>query len=74
VSDWVAERTAFPSKVREMALAYTVGDKVEAAYRRGGGNSPMRGRGIATPRRATPTASWRSAARYPGDPGDDAKF
>jgi hypothetical protein len=34
-SDWVAERAAFPSEVREMALAHTVSDKVEAAYRRG---------------------------------------
>jgi integrase len=34
-SDWVAERTAYPSEVREMALAHAVGDKVEAAYRRG---------------------------------------
>jgi integrase len=34
-SDWCAERTAFPSEVREMALAHTVADKVEAAYRRG---------------------------------------
>jgi integrase len=34
-SDWCAERTAFPAEVREMALAHTVGDKVEAAYRRG---------------------------------------
>src|SRR5215472_11007170 len=34
-SDWYAERTAFPSEVREMALAHVVGDKVEAAYRRG---------------------------------------
>jgi integrase len=34
-SDWCAERTAFPSEVREMALAHTVGNKVEAAYRRG---------------------------------------
>jgi integrase len=34
-SDWSVERTNFPAKVREMALAYTVGDKVEAAYRRG---------------------------------------
>jgi hypothetical protein len=31
----VAERTNFPSEVAEMALAHTVGDKVEAAYRRG---------------------------------------
>jgi integrase len=33
--DWVAERTHFPSEVAEMALAHAVGDKVEAAYRRG---------------------------------------
>jgi integrase len=34
-SDWCAEQTAFPSEVREMALAHAVSDKVEAAYRRG---------------------------------------
>jgi integrase len=34
-SDWCAEQTAFSSEVREMALAHTVSDKVEAAYRRG---------------------------------------
>jgi integrase len=34
-SDWCAEQTAFPSEVREMALAHSVGDKVEEAYRRG---------------------------------------
>ena len=34
-SDWCAEQTEFPSEVREMALAHAVGDKVEAAYRRG---------------------------------------
>jgi integrase len=33
--DWAAERTSFPSEVAEMALAHAVGDKVEAAYRRG---------------------------------------
>jgi integrase len=33
--DWVAERTNYPNEVAEMALAHTVGDKVEAAYRRG---------------------------------------
>jgi integrase len=33
--DWVAERTTFPTEVAEMALAHTVSDKVEAAYRRG---------------------------------------
>jgi integrase len=33
--DWVAERTNFPAEVAEMVLAHAVGDKVEAAYRRG---------------------------------------
>ena len=33
--DWAAETTNFPSEVVEMALAHAVGDKVEAAYRRG---------------------------------------
>jgi integrase len=33
--DWAAERTAYPNHVVEMALAHTVGNKVEAAYRRG---------------------------------------
>jgi integrase len=33
--DWAAERTRFPSELAEMALAHAVGDKVEAAYRRG---------------------------------------
>ena len=34
-SDWAAEKTNVQSEVREMALAHQVGDKVEAAYRRG---------------------------------------
>jgi integrase len=33
--DWAAERTHFPGEVAEMALAHAVGNKVEAAYRRG---------------------------------------
>jgi integrase len=33
--DWCAERTNYPHEVAEMALAHTVGNKVEAAYRRG---------------------------------------
>ncbi len=33
--DWAAERTNYPNHVAEMALAHTIGDKVEAAYRRG---------------------------------------
>ena len=34
-SDWAAECTAYPREVVEMALAHTIGNKVEAAYRRG---------------------------------------
>lgn len=33
--DWAAEETQFQREVVEMALAHTIGDKVEAAYRRG---------------------------------------
>lgn len=33
--DWAAERTSFPREVIEMALAHQIGDKAEAAYRRG---------------------------------------
>lgn len=33
--DWTAERTDYPRDVAEMALAHAIGDKVEAAYRRG---------------------------------------
>jgi integrase len=33
--DWAAERTTYPAEVAEAALAHVVGDKVEAAYRRG---------------------------------------
>ena len=33
--DWAAEHTEYPRDVAEMALAHTIGDKVEAAYRRG---------------------------------------
>lgn len=33
--DWAAERTSFPREVCEMALAHTIRDKSEAAYRRG---------------------------------------
>jgi integrase len=33
--DWAAELTNFPREVAEMALAHTIGSKVEAAYRRG---------------------------------------
>jgi integrase len=33
--DWAAEMTSFAPQVCEMALAHSIGDKVEAAYRRG---------------------------------------
>lgn len=33
--DWAAESTDYPNEVVEMALAHTVANKVEAAYRRG---------------------------------------
>jgi integrase len=33
--DWASEETAYPSEAAEMALAHTVSNKVEAAYRRG---------------------------------------
>jgi integrase len=34
-SDWAAECTEFPNEVVEMALAHTISNRVEAAYRRG---------------------------------------
>src|SRR5262249_9133446 len=33
--DWAAERTGYPHEVCEMALAHTISNKAEAAYRRG---------------------------------------
>lgn len=33
--DWAAESTSYPSDLVEMALAHTISNKVEAAYRRG---------------------------------------
>jgi integrase len=33
--DWASELTNYPTEMCEMALAHAVGDKVEAAYRRG---------------------------------------
>lgn len=33
--DWASERTNYPREVAEMALAHTITNKVEAAYRRG---------------------------------------
>lgn len=34
-NDWATERTSYPNHVIKMALAHTIGDDVEAAYRRG---------------------------------------
>lgn len=33
--DWATEQTRFPAEMRDLALAHTLSDKVEAAYRRG---------------------------------------
>lgn len=33
--DWASECTSVPSEVAEMALAHTIANRVEAAYRRG---------------------------------------
>jgi len=33
--DWASETTSFPREIAEMALAHTIDNKVEAAYRRG---------------------------------------
>ena len=33
--DWAAETTSYPSEVVEMALAHTIKNQAEAAYRRG---------------------------------------
>jgi integrase len=33
--DWVSEQTDYPAEMAEMALAHAIGNRVEAAYRRG---------------------------------------
>ena len=33
--DWAAEKTEFSNELVEMALAHVIGNKAEAAYRRG---------------------------------------
>jgi len=40
--DWAHEQTAFPKAAIDKALAHTIGDKVEAAYRRGDLSSKRR--------------------------------
>lgn len=41
--DWCGDATSFPREVAEAALAHAVGDKVEAAYRRGDALAKRRG-------------------------------
>jgi integrase len=48
--DWAGEETAFPREVAEEALAHTVGDMTERAYRRGD----------ALKRRAELMAAWET--------------
>jgi integrase len=65
--DWVAEQTNFPAEAAEMALAHTVGDKVEAAYRRGDMFEIRRGlmqawANFATTREAANIVELRNAA------------
>ena len=60
--DWAAECTNFPSEVCEAALAHSIANKVEAAYRRGdllrsGASSWKHGTLIAL--RQRPARSWR---------------
>jgi integrase len=45
--DWAAEMTSYPREVAEMALAHTVGNKVESAYRRGDLLEKRRSLGVA---------------------------
>ena len=33
--DWAGDKTSFPREIAEAALAHGIGDKAEAAYRRG---------------------------------------
>ena len=61
--DWCAERTNYPSEVAEMALAHTVSDKVEAAYRRG----DLKGK------RARLMVEWARYAQQPVTRGDNVR-
>jgi len=58
--DWCAESTNYPSDVAEMALAHTLRDKTEAAYRRGD----------LFEKRARLMSDW---ARYCSKPSEPAK-
>jgi integrase len=59
--DWAAERTNFPNEMLEMALAHTVSDKVEAAYRRG--DRARRSAACARPAAPAPRAAKRPHRR-----------
>jgi len=59
--DWAAERTKYAPEVCEMALAHTVANKVEAAYRRGDLFEKRRGL----------MADWASHCEGGGAPSDN---
>jgi integrase len=59
--DWCAEQTAYPREVAEAALAHTLRDKVEAAYRR---------RGDLFERRARLMAEWAGYLARPATPAE----
>ncbi len=58
--DWAAELTSYPGELSEAALAHVVGDKVEAAYRRGD----------LFDKRRDMMAAWASVLRPPIRPAD----
>lgn len=62
--DWVSERTSFPGDMAEMALAHTIGSKVEAAYRRGD----------MFERRRKMMEDWSAFLARPGRAGDVVPF
>ena len=62
--DWCGEETDFPREVAEAALAHTVGDAVERAYRRGD----------ALEKRRTQMAAWGRFCGAKDDPTDDTGF
>ena len=55
--DWVGDKTSFPREVAEAALAHGIGDKAEAAYRRG----------TALEKRRELMESWASYCATPRD-------
>lgn len=58
--DWCAESTNFPREVCEHALAHSLPDKVEAAYRRGD----------LLEKRVQLMEAWARYCETPGDPGE----